>query len=200
MRWLLMGFAFLAVAFSTGAAEAQQVPPKKVCVAADTWFNCATKIENAIKATKDLNVALAAASEWADRYDALYKANAQTSWPWSDQEMLRKTLEKFYDDAVGKYLDPASLAFELALAKYLPRLAAVLEFAGSANVIAFVVLLAPTPIANDFTEAGVNNKTINELLKSKMPKPTLSTIRERYPQLFSQSYSDVIVSNKNKKP
>jgi hypothetical protein len=181
-------------------ALAQQVPPGKVCTAPETWFQCADKVKKAIKATNDLRVAFAAGTEWADRYDALYRANERTTWPWSDQEMLGKTMEKLYDEALGKYLDPASLAFGLALAKYLPRLAAVVEFAGGAAVSGFVVLLAPSPIANDFTAAGADNKEINALLMSKMPMTTRMTIRERYPELFNKAFTEVKASKRISKP
>lgn len=182
------------------SALAQLAPPAKVCAASDKWFQCAEKVRKAIEATKDLKIALAAASEWSDRYDALYKANAQSAWPWSDQEMLRMTIEKLYDEGLGKYFDTASLAFGMALAKYLPRLAATLEFAGGAAVTGFVVLIAPSPIANDFTAAGPDNKRINALLMSKMPPPTLTTIQERYPQLFNKAYTAVRASKQVTKP
>ncbi len=190
----------LVCLFVPGIAAAQQAPPTKVCAPADRWFQCSEKVKKAIEATSDVKVALAAASEWADRYEALYKANAQTSWPWSDQEMLRSVIEKLYDEALGKYLDPSALAFSLALAKYLPRLAAAVEFAGGAAVSGFLVLIAPSPIANDFTQAGPDNKRINDLLKSKLPPTTLLTIQQRYPELFNKAYIDVQAGKKVTKP
>jgi hypothetical protein len=179
---------------------AQQAPPAKVCAPSDRWFQCSEKVKQTIQATSDVEVALAAASEWADRYEALYKANAQSSWPWSDQEMLRKAIEKLYDEALGKYLDPAALAFAMALAKYLPRLAAVVEFAGGAAMSGFVVLIAPSPIANDFTQAGPDNKRINDLLKSKLPPTTVLTIQQKYPELVNKAYIEVRAAKKVVKP
>lgn len=184
----------------TTAAEAQVAPPPQVCAAADPWFACAKKVKIAIKSTNDLKVALAAASEWAVRYDILYKAHARDTWTWDDQVMLQQVAEKLYDEALGKYLDPASLAFGLALAKYLPKLAAALEFAGSAAVTGFIVLLAPSPVANDFTEAGSDNKEINALLMSKMPPSTLLTIQQRYPDLFNKAFTEVQSRKKVNKP
>ena len=116
------------------AAPAQHAAVAKVCTPAHNWFQCAENVKKTIEATNNTNVAFAAAAEWADRYDALYMANAQQTWPSSDQEMFQKTMEKLYDEALGKYVDPAGLAFSLALAKYLPRLAAYVEFAGSTVV------------------------------------------------------------------
>lgn len=198
--WMIAKTTMACVLAATGllwlpSGLAQQVPAR-VCAPSDKWFECSKKVQTAIKATNDLNVALAAASEWAARYDALYRANAQKSWPWSDQEMLQMAIEKLYDEALGKYLDPASIAFGLALAKYLPRLAATLEFAGSASFSGFLMLLAPSPIANEFTEAGPDNKKINALLTSKMPPTTLLTIEQRYPELFRRGYAEVQASKK----
>lgn len=184
----------------TTAAVAQVAPPPQVCAAADPWFACAKKVKTAIKSTNDLKVALAAASEWAVRYDNLYKAHARDTWTWDDQVMLQQVTEKLYDEALGKYLDPASLAFGLALAKYLPKLAAALEFAGSVAVTGFIVLIAPSPVANDFTEAGSDNKEINALIMSKMPPTTLSTIQQRYPDLFNKSFTEVQSRKKVNKP
>lgn len=195
------GCAFLVCALLLSAAgHAQPLAPAKVCAANDKWFECAKKVKAAIDGTNDLKVALAAAAEWADRYEALYKANAQTSWTWSDQDMLRKAMEKLYDEALGKYLDPASLAFDQALRKYLPRLAAAMEFAGSAAVSGFVVLLAPSPIANDFTAAGPENKAINALLAKKLPATTQKTIRDRYPQLFDKAFIEAKASKQLRRP
>jgi hypothetical protein len=194
--------AMIAVASSllTNEAPAQVIPPAKVCVAADKWFECGQKVKTAIKGTSDFSVVLAAASEWAVRYDALYKAHARDAWTWDDQVMLQQLTEKLYDEALGKYLDPASLAFGLALAKYLPKLAAALEFAGGAAVSGFIVLLAPSPVANEFTEAGPDNTAINALVMSKMPPITLVTVRERYPELFNRAFTEVQSKKKINKP
>ncbi len=199
-RAVAAGLVALSCLLVPAIAAAQQAPPAKVCVPTDRWFQCSAKVEQTIQATSDVKVALAAASEWADRYEALYRANAQTSWPWSDQEMLRRVIEKLYDEALGKYLDPASLAFGLALAKYLPRLAAAVEFAGGAAVSGFVVLIAPSPIANDFTQAGPDNTRINDLLKSKLPPTTLLTIQQRYPELFNKAFVEVQTTKNVAKP
>ena len=192
---VLVTVASLSCLLATDA-NAQVATPPKVCAAADKWFECSQKVKTAIKATNDPKVALAAASEWAVRYDALYKANARDKWTWDDQVMLQQLTEKLYDEALGKYLDPASLAFGLALAKYLPKLAAALEFAGSAAVTGFIVLLAPSPVANDFTEAGLDNKEINALAMSKMPPTTLLTVKQRYPELFNKAFTEVQAKKK----
>lgn len=195
-----VGLVALSCFLPPAAVAAQRARAAKVCVPSDRWFQCSEKVREAIQATDDVNVALAAASEWADRYEGLYRANAQSSWPWSDQEMLRKAIDKLYDEALGDYLDPGALAFGLALAKYLPRLSAALEFAGSAPASGFLLLLAPTPIANDFVQAGPSNKRINDLLKSKLPPTTLLTIEQRYPELFNKAYIDVRATQRVMKP
>jgi len=185
----------LSVATVLGCAAppvaAQSLPPAKVCKPNDTWFNCAEKVKKAIKATTDPKVALAAGAEWAERYDGLYKANARDTWTITDQQMLEEAMSKLWDEAVGQYLDAPTLAFGLALAKYFPKLAAALEMAGGPYVTFFIALLAPSPIANDFTAAGGDNAEINKLVMSKLPPLGAMTIQQRYPELFRQAYDKV---------
>lgn len=179
-----------ACASVAGTACAQVAAPPKVCVASDKWFECAKKVKAAIQATNDAKAALSAANEWADRYDGLYRANAREAWTWDDQKLLEAATEKLYEEALGKFLDPASIALGLALAKYLPRLAAAIEFMGAAPATAFLGLLAPIPIANDFTAAGSDNKMIQKLLLSKLPPVGAGTIQQRYPGLFHKAFLD----------
>lgn len=175
---------------------AQPLAPVKVCQPNDAWFKCADKVKKAIKSTNDPKVALSAGTEWAARYDQLYKANARDTWTITDQQMLEQAMSKMWDEAVGKYLDAPTLAFGLALAKYFPKLAATLEMAGGPYVTFFITLLAPSPIANDFTAAGADNAEINKLVMSKLPPLGAMTIQQRYPELFRQAYEEV----KGKKP
>ena len=94
----------------------------------------------------------------------------------------------------SSYPEPAAKAEAAAGA------AAALEFAGGAAVTGFIVLLAPSPVANDFTEAGPDNKAINALVMSKMPPTTLLTVKQRYPELFNRAYTEVQAKKKVIKP
>jgi len=185
----------LSVAAVLGGAAlpiaAQPLAQVKVCRPNDTWFNCAEKVKRAIKSTDDPKVALAAGAEWAERYDRLYKANARDTWTMTDQQMLDEAMSKLWDEAVGNYLDAPTLALGLAVARYFPKLAAALEMAGGPYVTFFITLLAPSPIANDFTVAGADNAEINRLVVSKLPPPVAMTIQQRYPELFRQAYEKV---------
>lgn len=197
-----LGSTILALAASvamTGATHpvfAQPLAPIKVCQPRDAWFVCADKVKKTIKSTDDPIVALAAGTEWAERYDHLYKANARNSWTITDQQMLEQLMVKMWDEVIGQYLDAPTLAFGLALARYFPKLAATLEMAGGPYVTFFVTLLAPSPIANDFTAAGMDNAEINKLVMSKLPRLSELTIKQRYPELFRQAYEEL----KGKKP
>jgi len=188
ISFLFRLFAALAFALVSLSSIAQPVVPIRVCNATDFWADCALKVKKAIKSTNDPAVALEAAAEWAERYTELYAANSRDTWTPTDQEMLEEAMKKLWDEAVGKYLDPAGLALSLGLLKYFPKLAATLELAGSAPVAFFVTLLAPSPIANDFTAALADNKEINELLMQKLPALTSLTIKDRYPELFRQGF------------
>lgn len=182
---------FVSLACSSPFGTAQPLVPSMVCKPNDFWADCASKVKTTIRKTQDPAVALSAGAEWADRYMLLYKANARDTWPFDDQKMLEEAMTKLWDESVGKYLDPATLAFGLALAKYFPRLAAAVELAGGPQVTAFVILLAPSPISNDFTAARSDNMAINKLVMERLPLPGAMTIRQRYPELFERSYTKV---------
>ena len=179
------------MAGATLPVAAQPLAPVKVCHPNDAWFKCADKVKKAIKSTDDPKVALSAGTEWAARYDQLYKANARDTWTITAQQMLEQAMSKVWDDTVGKYLDAPTLAFGLALARYFPKLAATLEMAGGPYVTFFITLLAPSPLANDSTAASADNAEINKLVMSKLPPLGAMTIQQRYPELFREAYEKV---------
>lgn len=185
------------VMFSLPApVTAQPLVAAKVCGANDFWAVCATKVKTAISATGDPKVALAAAAEWGDRFGALYRANAQKGWTASDQDRLQQSMDKLWNESIGQYLDPAGLALALALKRYLPSIAAAIELASAPQVVVFFGLLAPSPIANSFTEARPINAEINALLATKLPSTTWLTIKDRYPELFRKGFEQTRASPK----
>ncbi|MFB6451232.1 hypothetical protein [Bradyrhizobium tunisiense] len=178
----------LAIAVAAAAIMPAAANSASVCAAADHWSMCASKVKAAIRNASDATVALAAAGEWSKRFGALYKANPQSAWTLTDEEKFEAGMEAIWDEQVGQYLNPATLAFGLAVKKYFPTLAAALEWAGSGYVNAFVLLVAPSPVANDFQEARSDNKEINDLLRAKLPMPIIQTIQSRYPELFRKGF------------
>jgi hypothetical protein len=189
LRKMLVAVMIIFVPHSVMGAQSPSTD--SVCNQNDTWVMCAFKVKKAIKATNDPNAALSAASEWAERYSKLYESNARKGWTPTDQQMLEKAMGKLWHESIGQYLDPAGLALSLGLIRYFPKLAATLEFAGGPYVTIFIGILAPTPIANDFTSASFDNKQINEILAQKLPVMSIITIRERYPELFRQGFEIV---------
>lgn len=161
-----------------------------VCQASDHWSVCAKRVQDAIRGTNDPAVALAAALEWSERYRRLYEANPQTTWTQDDQARLDRAMNKLWDEALGKYLDPAALAWALLLAKYAKTLSGMLEWTGGRAAIFIYALLAPSPIANDFTAAKPENETISRLLFTKFPPPLQRTIELRYPPYLHDAYSE----------
>ena len=198
MELLTRRFTFVIEAFwvaclivlyaSLAAAQAAAI---KVCAPNDFWGACANKVKQAVAATTDPKVALQVGAEWAERYEALYKANAQQTWPPSDADRLVSGMESAWDDSVGKNLDPADIVLDQAMQKYFPRLAAALELASGPQVTFFMNLLAPSPIANDFTAAKQVNAEINWLVMSKLPSTAGFTIRQNYPELFQKGFGAV---------
>lgn len=176
--------ATIAINCAPGCVLAQPLATAKICGANDFWADCAKKVKAAISKTDDPKVALAAAAEWGDKFNTLYLANAQKGWSASDQDRLQQAMDLLWDESIGKYLDPAGLAFDLALKRYLPSIAAAMSWASTPQVVFLYGLLAPSPIANSFTEARPFNSEINALLATKFPPSTAQTIKERYPELF----------------
>lgn len=135
-----------------------------ICDDAEGWSSCSAKVKAAIAAAGTPQEAFAAAQLWTERYEKLYAKHASTEWTPSDQQSLRDAGERQFDDAIGKYLDPAGLALDMTLERYLPTLAALFGILDGAWVAVFYVILAPSPIANDFTAAKPINDEINTLL------------------------------------
>lgn len=158
-----------------------------VCSKNDLWRSCGSRAMDAMRRTSDPIVAIEIANEWAARYGALYRVNAQKTWTPSDQDNLEILMGKLWGETVGKYLDTEGLLLDAVLQKYMPTLAAMLSWGSKPSVVAMLTLLAPTPVANDFTEARLLNEEINSLLAAKLPNRTSATIKERYPELFRKS-------------
>lgn len=175
---------FVAAAAVIMPAAVNSAP---VCTAAEHWSACAKKIKLAIKNTENLAIALTAGSEWSQRYRALYLANPQSGWTLTDEEKFEAGMQAIWDEEVGQYLNPTTVAVGLALKRYFPTLAAAMEWSGG-YVTGFVLLVAPSPIANAFQEARSDNNEINELLKAKLPPTLTQTIQSRYPELFRKGF------------
>ena len=160
------------------------------CKPTDHWSACLKRVKDAIRDTTDPAVALAAAFEWAERYRQLYEAQPQATWTATDQQRLEDVLQKLWDESVGQYLDPAALAWAMALAKYAKSLSAMLEWMSAPGAVFFYALLAPSPTASEFTAARPENKEINDLLFSKFSPPVQGTIELRYPPLVNRAYEE----------
>jgi len=161
-----------------------------ICDAADGWAACSAKVKAAIVKANTPQEALAAAQVWAERYERLYAAQPAGSWTASDQQRLQDAAERLFDEAIGKYLDPAGLALEMALERYLPSLAALLGIVNGAWVAGFYMLLAPSPIANDFTAAKPVNDEINQLLFDKIDRLMPLNWRADYASMMQRAYEE----------
>ena len=139
-----------------------------VCPAIVHWTVCAEQVKTAIGNAQSAQEAVVAADRWADRYKQLYEMNPTGEWLPSDIDLFEKKLEDLLDDTVGQWLDPADLALGMALSRYLPKVATVLEFASGAIASAIFVLLAPSPVANEFQAAKPVNDEIANLLRAKL--------------------------------
>lgn len=184
-KCLVQVLAVAAVATTLISPAANSAP---VCIPAEHWSTCANKVKTVIKNTNEATTALAAATEWSVRFKGLYKANPQSGWTLTDEEKFEAGMQAVWDEEVGQYLNPATVGFGLALKKFFPTLAAALEWAGNGYVAVFVILVAPSPIANDFQEALSDNKEINDLLAGKLPPLMTQSLRLRYPELFRKGF------------
>ena len=99
-----------------------------------------------------------------------------------------KNIEAYANDLLEDYTNPTNIALDIALKKYLPSLAAFLGLLSSGYAQAFFILLAPSPIANDFTQARLENEEINKLLRSKLDNFLLPNWPQKYDKVFYDSY------------
>jgi hypothetical protein len=161
-----------------------------ICDTAEGWSSCSEKIKKAIQAAATPQEAFAAAQEWADRYEKLYATHPGAGWTASDQQRLEAAGERLFDEAIGKYLDPAGIALDMALERYLPRLAALIGILNSGWVLGFYMLLAPSPIANDFTAAKPVNDEINKLLFDKLDAFMPLNWRDNYSSMMERAFQE----------
>lgn len=161
------------------------------CQPGEFWASCAKRVKDAIRNTDDPLVALDAATEWSARYRQLYDANPRSTWTSSDQDRFEDAADTLWDELIGQYLNPANLMLALAIKKYFKTLSAALEWMTKPQLLFFYALLAPSPIANDFTEAKADNEEIAALLREKLPPISDATLEERYPMLFERIYEEV---------
>jgi hypothetical protein len=161
------------------------------CSPTESWTVCALKTKKAVMAAATPQMAFEAAADWTVRYRNLYNANVNPQWPASDQDMMEVLMESFFDDTVGKWLDPAAIAFSMALKKYLPRLAAAVGMLTSPIAIGFYVVLAPSPIANEFTEARLANEEIHRILRTKLDAALPAPWQTGYDEMMSRAYQKI---------
>lgn len=160
-----------------------------ICKDIDTWFTCGEKIRTSIKNSYDWSEAIVIAKEWDSIYGKLYEQNQQTGWSISDEQRIEDVMSTYWDEYVGKYLKPDQIALSLALAAHFPKLAKIVFWLSpSQEFVLFYNLIAPSPIANDFTDASILNKGIQEELRKKLPPIPVQTIQERFQELFKKSY------------
>lgn len=138
-----------------------------ICSETEGWSSCSEKVKNAIAAATTPQQAFEAAQVWAERYERLYAQNPSAKWTASDQQRMRSLAESLFDETIGQYVDPAGLAFTMAMARYFPTLSAMFGILTGPWVAGFYIVLAPSPIANDFTAASPVNADINKLLAAK---------------------------------
>lgn len=157
-----------------------------ICDPTEHWSSCSLKVKKAISEATTITAAFEATQVWAERYDALYKNNPSDQWMPDDQDRMRQIGETLFDEAIGKYLDPAALAFSLALARYLPTLSGIFGFLTSPWANAFYILLVPSPIANEFQEAKPINDDIAQLLRAKFEQLMPFNWRDNYSTLMME--------------
>jgi hypothetical protein len=137
-----------------------------LCTPVSSWQDCALAVKKAIKNANTPAEAFEAGAEWSKKYSQLFDKSAPPEWPPSDRKRLEKGVETAYEEIVGQYLDPASVALGLAIKKYFPTLSAILEFSFPPVATALYVILAPSPLVTEFSEAKSANEGIgNELIK-----------------------------------
>jgi hypothetical protein len=79
---------------------------------------------------------------WAEAYELEYRKFANAPVPPSDLDKIEDKIS----DKIDSYTNPASIATDLAIKRYFPLLASVLEFAEGPVVLVATGILSPSPL------------------------------------------------------
>jgi hypothetical protein len=162
--------------------------PEKVC-RSSTWVNCGTAVQDALKKMPqppDPKAVLSLALAWGQAYDQQYEAlrskgKLQKSTPDAD---------KIFDE-VKSHLDPVEVAKDKAidalLKKYLPRVAAVLEWAEKPVAVALKAFFDSSEIATDYDELRLMNDSIQKRVGTLLEPFMVSDWKTKFEKAVSEA-------------
>lgn len=155
-------------------------------------LNCATKITALINSAATAEEAVQLWGEWAEVYEKAYRG-------MKDSPVTPDDLDRFegaISDKIDSLTNPADIATDLAIKRYFPRLAGVLEFAEGPVVFAVMAFLAPSPLETPLQELQSLNHDVSDALILKLAPE----LRSGWRSDFSNYVSAALEAGTLKKP
>lgn len=142
-----------------------------------TANQCALKVKAVlIDVSKSPEEALTAWGAWSAVYERAYRSMPNA--PKTPDDVER------FEDAIASKIDsftqPQNIALDLAIARYFPRLAAILSIPEIPIVAAVMAFLAPSPIATPLQELQSTNSELSRLLVLRLTPLLQHDWRSRY--------------------
>jgi hypothetical protein len=148
----------------SASSYANFVPKTSLC-SKMTIANCAAAVKHAISSSTSPEQAVEAWGAWAEAYEKAYRGMANAPVPPSDLDRIEDKIA----DKVGDYTDPASIAKNLAIKRFFPMLASVMEFAEGPVVLLVTGIISPSPMQTPAQELRATNDELGRLLLTKTP-------------------------------
>jgi hypothetical protein len=156
-------FAIFGSVLMVTAASANFIPQSKLCDKMTT-DGCALAVKNAITGATTPEAAAEAWGAWVEAYEIAYRKFEGAPVPASDLDKIEDKISDKIDD----YTKPENVALNLALKRYLPRIAAFFEFLDGPEVLLVTGILSPSPLVTPIQELNTTNDEIGRLVSLKI--------------------------------
>jgi hypothetical protein len=179
MNLLSLGFLLAAV----DAANSQVAIPPTVSCASITTTQCAMRVRNAMSDPQaSTRQVMQAWAVWVEVYEARYRGMAGAPVRPADIDRFETKVK----EKIDSYTSPSDVAIDLAIKRYLPRLAAMLALAEGPVVQGLLVWLSPTPTSTPIQELMFLNDELAMIWSARMASVLKSSWRTEYSAAVAQ--------------
>lgn len=188
MKRKLTVFLAASLIASFGLSSISQADDAPISCEGTTIDQCALLVKGVLSNTATTpEAAIQAWGSWAERYEKAYREMDDAPVPPSDLERF----ENAVSDRIDSFTNPASVALDLAIKKYFPRLASIFAFAEGAVVTSAMVFLSPSPIVTPIQELQSTNDDLSRLLRIKLSPWLRHDWRQRYSGIIQTALDDL---------
>jgi hypothetical protein len=161
------------------------VPKTKLCDKMSI-NDCAQAVESAIGKAATLDKAVEAWGAWAETYEKEYRKFANAPVPPSDLDKIEEKIS----DKIDSYTNPTTIATDLAIKRYFPLIASVLEFADGPVVLFVTGVLSPSPLITPLQELKQTNDEVGKLLMDKIFPSLKPGWKDQYDLSIREGFRD----------